>query len=209
MVTNNRVRVGILVLLCAVVFSCFAPLSYADMKKLNREDEVFECLCRQTDNKALIAGVMGYFSRESMFKPNAVAGWDVRNLGQEEDICVLFTRVIDEGLRDGSTREPFVMLIHDKFGGYGLGQWVSEAYLEGLYDYARSKGASIGDIETQCEFFFKSMSENKELMESIDGLTDARKVGRRIGYMYDGDDCGGAEIIADLSKAYYEQYFLK
>jgi hypothetical protein len=44
--------------------------------------------------------------------------------------------MIDAGLKDGSTRDLFLNKDNKRCGGYGLGQWFQQHYLEELYDYA-------------------------------------------------------------------------
>ena len=47
--------------------------------------------------------------------------------------------------------------VHDS-AGYGLAQWTFWSRKQGLYDYAKSTGRSIGDLTMQLEFLFQELS---------------------------------------------------
>ena len=72
-------------------------------------------------------------------RSNAVAGWDVRNVYSENDICETFTSEVDSGLHDGSTKEHFKTMTRIHYGGYGLGQWSADCYLDHLYEFTREE----------------------------------------------------------------------
>ena len=141
-------------------------------------------------------------------KSNAVAGWDVRNRwkGQEIDICEEFTTEVDSGLKRRKTKDYFKEMVSIKYGGYGLGQWLSPDYLEDLYEFARKQKTSIGDAKMQCEFIFVSLQKNERLWNELLDCRTAEQCGRRIGTLYDGNDEMGAEVIASAAKQYYKKF---
>lgn len=193
-----------------VIFSCLVPCAngdYADMPKpFSDEEEFWEMLSEYSPNDILTAGVMGFFYRESRLKADSVAGWPARDYGFDTSICETFTKLIDMGLEDGSSRDVFIEAVNIHFGGYGLGQWSNVQYLEHFYDFMKDKGGSIGDARLQCEFIFESLKLNEALWEDLLECTTAFQCGRRIGYKYDGTNDLGAETIASVADIYYRRF---
>lgn len=184
-----------------------ACATVTEYKSEESEDVIWEELSKYSPSDAITAGVMGYFQRESFMKSDAVAGWSSRNHAKGvTDICQEFVERIDAGLEDGSTKDRFIRLVNVHYGGFGLGQWSDVKYLEHFYDFTRDRGASIGDAENQCAFIFESMRQNEWLWNEINELDDPYRIGRRIGYLYDGTGELGAETIASYAKDYYRRY---
>lgn len=184
---------------------------YTKVHDEESENYIWNELSKYSPNDQITAGVMGYFWKESRMRSDAVAGWDVRNRwkGQDIDICEEFTREIDSGLSHGGTKDYFKEMVSIKYGGYGLGQWVSLDYLEDLYEFAKKEKTSIGDANMQCKFIFQSLQKNEKLWSELTTCRTAEQCGRRIGTLYDGNDETGAEIIASAAKQYYEKYHLE
>lgn len=190
----------IFILIHNLVVFAEMPKAYGD------ENEIWEYLSKYSPYDTINAGIMGYFFRESRLKSNAVAGWGDRNLNLKKDICETFTKQIDDGIKDGSTREMFIELISKTYGGYGLGQWYSINYLEHLYDLAQEENKSISDVELQCKFTIESLQKNEELWEELLKCDTAIQCGRRIGKKYDCTNEEGAEAIAGFALLYYEKF---
>ena len=170
------------------------------------EEFIWNELSKYSPSEFITAGIMGYFWRESYMRSDAVAGWPHRNLGQESDICETFTKKVDAGLEDGSSKDYFVEMVRLHYGGYGLGQWLGVGYLEHFYEFVREKNGSIGDAAVQCEFIFESLQRNEELWELLLETKDAERCGRQIGYMYDGTGSAGANTIGCRAKVYYKLF---
>mgnify|MGYP007122041607 CR=1 FL=1 len=181
---------------------------YTNVHDEESETYIWNELSKHSPNDQITAGIMGYFWKESRMKSNAVAGWDVRNRwkGQEIDICEEFTTEVDSGLKRRKTKDYFKEMVSIKYGGYGLGQWLSPDYLEDLYEFARKQKTSIGDAKMQCEFIFVSLQKNERLWNELLDCRTAEQCGRRIGTLYDGNDEMGAEVIASAAKQYYKKF---
>ncbi len=176
-------------------------------KKEASNDFLWETLSKYVDNEKIIAGIMGYFYRESSMRSDAIAGWGTRDKQQKCDTSLEFTIKVDEGLADGSSKEYFIKQVHTHFGGYGLGQWMSERYLDKLYDFAQEWGTSIGDAEMQCAFTVWSIEhQTPKLWEQLQNETNILTIGRKIGHLYDGTGEFGSETIASLAQGYYKKY---
>lgn len=100
------------------------------------------------------AALMGNLEAESGCKPVRVQG--DYNYGNADEYSQNYTNQVDNG---EVTRDQFV---HNGpgGGGYGLAQWTDPSRKEKLYDYAKSKGASIGDLKTQLEYLVQELSTN-------------------------------------------------
>lgn len=174
------------------------------------EEFLWETLSSMIDNEKIVAGIMGYFKRESELRSDAVAGWPVRDARTKTNFSMEFTQKVDEGLADGSTKEYFIEQVHIHFGGYGLGQWLSENFLDKLYDFAQEHGTSIGDAEMQCAFVLWSMEhQTPKLWKEIQNETDIWIIGRKIGHYYDGTGELGSSTIASHANEYYKKYATK
>lgn len=204
----------LLVLLFAYVMAgcteVYEPV-YTNVHDEESEVYIWNELSKHSPNDQITAGIMGYFWKESRMKSNAVAGWDVRNRwkGQETDICHEFTKDVDSGLKHGGTKDYFKEMVVIRYGGYGLGQWLSLDYLEDLYEFARKEKTSIGDARMQCEFIFLSLQKNERLWDELLNCRTAEQCGRRIGTLYDGNDESGAEIIASAAGQYYKKFHVE
>ena len=176
-------------------------------KTKSAEDFLWKTLSEIIDNEKIVAGIMGYFKRESQMRSDAIAGWATRDKRQQVDTSQVFTQEVDAGLIDGSSKEYFIEQVSIHFGGYGLGQWLSKKYLNELYDFAQEWGTSIGDAEMQCAFMIWSIEhQTPKLWEQIKDEKDIWIIGRKIGHLYDGTGSLGAETIASLAQGYYKEY---
>ena len=179
-------------------------------KKEASDDFLWETLSKYLDNEKIIAGIMGYFKRESQMRSNAIAGWGIRDYRVHGDSSAIFTEEVDKGLHDGSTKEYFIEQVHYHLGGYGLGQWMSKKYLEKFYDFAQEWGTSIGDAEMQCAFTVWSIeNQSQRLWEEIIDEKDIWIIGRKIGHLYDGTGELGSSTIASYAQEYYKKYATK
>ena len=177
-----------------------------EYKKEASDDFLWNTLCKYLDNEKIVAGIMGFFQRESKMRSDAVAGWGSRDY-EGYDSSQEFTQKVDEGLTDGSSRDYFINQVSTHLGGYGLGQWLSAHYLESFYDFAQEWGGSIGDAEMQCIFMIWSIEhQTPKLWQQIQDETDVWIIGRKIGRLYDGTGELGAETIASYAVEYYKKY---
>ena len=94
------------------------------------------------------AGLLGNLQAESGLRSNNLQNTYETKLGYSDDGYV--TAV------DNSTYTNF---IYDA-AGFGLAQWTYWSRKKSLYEYAKSKNKSIGDLEMQLEFLYKELSEN-------------------------------------------------
>lgn len=114
------------------------------------EEKVYNFLKSRGLNDYGTSGLMGNLLAESGLKPNNLQDTGNRKLGMSDDE---FTAAVDS---DALTKEQF---IYSEIG-YGLAQWTWHTRLKALYEYAKSEGTSIGDLEMQLNFLYKELSED-------------------------------------------------
>ena len=106
-----------------------------------------------------IAGIMGNFQAESALIPNNVQngyGWSDAD----------YTQQVDSG---AYSKDKFV---HDSIG-YGLAQWTWWTYKRDLYELAKQRGTSIGNLDTQLTFADNAFS-NASWGNQLKRATDVR-----------------------------------
>lgn len=94
------------------------------------------------------AGLLGNLQAESGLKSNNLQNTYERSLGYTDDKYVV---AVDNG--------TYTNFIYDS-AGFGLAQWTYWSRKKSLYEYAKSKNASIGSLEMQLDFLYKELSEN-------------------------------------------------
>ncbi len=180
---------------------------------LTEESEQFlwNTLMKYLDgNEKVVAGIMGYFRRESGLKSNAVPRWFERDAIEKIDSSNWYTEAIDQGLNDRTTKEAFLLDNNKnlkRLGGYGLGQWHAEMYLDALYEFARTWDTTIGDAEMQCAFMVWSLQNQRTpVWKEIKNENNIYTVGRKIAYGYDGAAAESAGVIISYTVEYYKKY---
>jgi len=93
------------------------------------------------------AGLMGNLYAESALRPNNLQNSYEKKLGMTDES---YTAAVDNG--------SYTNFVKDS-AGYGLAQWTYHTRKAALLDYAKSIGASIGDLDAQLGFLWKELSE--------------------------------------------------
>lgn len=96
------------------------------------------------------AAVMGNLFQESGYQPANVQNGTSADKAMGGDSG--YTSAVDSG---SYTRDQFI----SDSAGYGLAQWTSGGRKAGLYDLAKSRGDSIGSLDTQLDFLAQEMSQ--------------------------------------------------
>ena len=110
-----------------------------------------------------IAGIIGNLYAESGLSPINLQNTYNKslNLSDEE-----YTAAVDNG--------KYKNFIKDS-AGYGLAQWTFWSRKQNLYNYAKSKGTSIGNLQTQLEFLMSELSGYKNLLTLLKGTTSIQE----------------------------------
>ena len=142
--------------------------------------------------KAGAAGVMGNLEQESGNTSIKVQG-DYSADGQKSQE---YTKAADSGtgnfIRDGK--------------GYGLAQWTYWSRKQGLLDYAKSKGVSVGDLGMQLEHFNNEMQGYPSVVETLKTTND---VGQATATVCNDFERPGTPMLdkrKEFAQSYYNQF---
>ena len=137
------------------------------LKGNTREEQIWNFLKTEIGNDYGVAGLMGNLYAESGLNSQNLENLCERRLKEAgKSYCTdeTYTSAVDSGK---ISREEFLNPIPGKQYGYGLAQWTSAGRKAGLYDLVKSKGVSIGDLETQLEFLCYELKHSYKSVLSV------------------------------------------
>ncbi len=115
---------------------------------MTTKEKIYRCLIGAGLTAAGAAGLMGNLYAESGLKPKNLENKYEKSLGYTD---ASYTVAVDSG--------EYTNFVNDH-AGYGLAQWTYHTRKSALLAYARERGKSIGDLDTQVEFLCKELSED-------------------------------------------------
>lgn len=134
-----------------------------DLKKIRQElsdeEQIWKFLKDKGLNDFAAAGVMGNLYAESGLSSTNLENYYESSLGMTDEE---YTAAVDDG--------SYGNFVHDK-AGYGLAQWTYYSRKQNLLDYARTTGASIGNLAMQLEFLWGEMQGYGSMMETLAGAS--------------------------------------
>lgn len=132
---------------------------------------IWRALCAAGMTEAGAAAMLGNMQAESALRAdNAQDG--MTKLSDAD-----YTAQVDNGIYTNFTRDAV---------GYGLCQWTFSSRKAGLLAFARSRGASIGDIDMQVDFCIKELKEDfPALWKFLASTADLGKATERICKEYE------------------------
>ena len=156
------------------------------------------------------AGLMGNLEKESGLNPENLENLCERRLKEAgKPYCTdkTYTAAVDSGQ---ISRAEFLNPLPGKQYGYGLAQWTSTGRKAGLYDLAKSKGVSIGDLEMQLEFLIKELSTSyKGVLSVLKAAADVKTASDKVltGFERPADQSETAKTErARCGQAYFDKY---
>lgn len=163
-------------------------------------EKIWNYLKSKGFNDYACAGIIGNFDCESGLNPKNLQDSFQSRLGFDDET---YTALVDSGVY---TRTQF---IYDQ-AGYGLPQITWHTRKQSMYDLAKSRGASIGDPETQLEFFYKELSESfPSVLQALMSATSVREASDIMLLKYEcpADMSTAAQIKrASFGQKYYTQF---
>ena len=163
-------------------------------------EKIWNFLKSKGFNDYACAGIIGNFDCESGLNPKNLQDSCQARLGFDDET---YTALVDSGVY---TRTQF---IYDQ-AGYGLPQITWHTRKQSMYDFAKSRGASIGDLETQLEFFYKELSESfRSVLQTLMSATSVREASDIMLLKYEcpADMSTAAQIKrASFGQKYYTQF---
>ncbi len=133
----------------------------------NTAEKIWNYLIDAGLNAYGVAGLMGNLEAESGLNPKNLENLCERRLKEAgKPYCTdeTYTAAVDAGR---ISRDEFLHPLPGKQYGYGLAQWTSVDRKAGLYNLAKSKGTSIGDLETQLEFLLRELAASYKGVLSV------------------------------------------
>ena len=170
------------------------------MKISNVSEKIWSYLSSCGFNEFAVSGIMGNLYAESMLKPNNLQNTYEAKLGYTDDT---YTTAVDNG-----TYTHFC----DDRAGYGLAQWTHPKRKKSLYQYAKSKRTSIGDIDMQLEFIVKEIKSSSSLYKSLNDVSSVSAASDIILCKYENpynQSDSVKEKRCSLSQVYYDTYAKK
>lgn len=159
------------------------PLDYVDPENprpVSSSDINVNLAGNSNDNKNMVCMTL----RNSGFSSDAVAGMMV-NLQAESGFSPInlqnsyedslgftdssYTLAVDNGSYSANS------FIHDS-AGYGLAQWTYYSRKQNLYNYAKSRNTSIGDLGMQLEFFVQELQGYSDVYKYVTGNYSADSI---------------------------------
>lgn len=106
-------------------------------------------------NDFAIAGLMGNLKAESNLRPDNLQNTYENRLDLSD---AEYTKAVDDGSYKNFVKDS---------AGYGLAQWTFWSRKQNLLDFAKERGASIGDLQMQLEFLWKELQGYKTVMQAL------------------------------------------
>ncbi len=174
------------------------------------EEQIWNFSMARVGNAYGVAALMGNLYAESGLNPRNLENLCERRLREAgKPYCTdeSYTAAVDSGKID---REEFLHPLPGKQYGYGLLQWTTAGRKAGLYDYVKSKGVSIGDLEAQLEYLFKELGASyKAVLNALKTAASVREASDIVLKKFECpvDQSEAAKVKrAGYGQKYYEQY---
>ena len=102
-----------------------------------------------------IYALFGNLYAESAMNPKNLQNTSEKKLGLTDEA---YTAAVDNG--------SYTNFVHDS-AGFGIAQWTFWSRKQGLLEFCRKAGKSIGDGMTQAEYLYKELSENYKAVLTV------------------------------------------
>ena len=171
-----------------------------DVNKKDDSEIIWDYLIKECKlNEYAAAGIMGNLYAESGLKSTNLQNSYEKKFGLSDEE---YTKSVDEGTY---LKETF---IHDK-AGYGLAQWTYWSRKQGLYEFTKEKGVSIGDLIMQLEYFWKEICSKPSLKLRLQNAKSIREASNIMLHDYErpADQSKGVENKREaFSRTFYKLY---
>lgn len=162
------------------------------------EEKIWNYLKGKGLNNYGISGLMGNLYAESGLHPTNLQNSYEKKLGFTDDT---YTTAVDNG--------DYTNFVKDS-AGYGLVQWTYWSRKQNLLNFARAKGASIGNLEMQLDFLYKELSEGyKAVLSILKSAKNVREASDAVLLKFErpADQSTSVQVKrAGYGQKYYEKY---
>lgn len=174
---------------------------YSEVSKLTNEKIIWDFLKSQGLSDCGTAGLMGNLYAESALKSTNLQQTYEKTLGMTDD---KYTAAVDNG--------TYTNFIKDK-AGYGLAQWTYWSRKENLYNFAKEKNSSIGDLQMQLEFLWWELSNNyKSLTKLLSTTSSIQEASNEVLFKFERPANQNESVQAKRAaygQKYYDKYAIK
>lgn len=164
----------------------------------SNEKEIWDYLKKKIGNDYGVAGTIGNLYAESGLNPKNLEGTYEKKLGySDEGYCA----AVDNG--------TYANFVNDS-AGWGLCQWTWWTRKQNLYNFAKSKGKSIGDLTMQLDFLFKELNEgHKSLLNTLKNAKSVAEASSAFMLKFErpyDQSLTAQQKRANLGQKYYDKY---
>lgn len=129
----------------------------------NTEEKIWNYLLGNISNEYGVAALMGNLEAESGLMTTNLQDSTENRLNYTDET---YTAAVDSG--------KYTNFAHDS-AGYGLAQWTYSSRKQGLIDYVRSAGKSIGDLGCQLAYLMKELTTSyKSVLNALKTATSVK-----------------------------------
>lgn len=165
------------------------------------EEKIWNFLIGKGLNEHGAAGLMGNLYAESGLSPINMQNSYEKKLGYTDET---YTQSVDNG--------DYTNFIKDS-AGYGLAQWTFWSRKQNLINFVRSRGKSIGDLESQLEFLYKELSDGyKSVLTALKSSKTVLEASTAVLTGYEKPAGQGLTVKAkraSYGQKYYNKYAVK
>lgn len=153
------------------------------------KEQIFNFLVDSGATPEGAAGLMGNLEAESGCKSVRVQG--DYSYSNPEEYSASYTSQVD----DGTISEDDFVYRGPNGGGYGLAQWTATNRKQNLYNYAKSKGTSIGDLQTQLEFLVQELQSGySSIWNMMTTSNDMKSVSNIVLHSFENPASQGSDV---------------
>ena len=166
----------------------------------NNEEKIWNYLKSKGLNDYACASLMGNLQAESGLNSCNMENSYEREKGFTD---TTYVQAVDNGTY---TKEQFI----DDQVGFGIAQWTWWARKKALYEYAKSKGASIGNLEVQLEFLYQELSTSyKGVLSALKNATSILEASNVVLFKFENPYDKSVSVQdrrAKLGQGFYDKY---
>lgn len=167
---------------------------------MTNEEKIWNFLNEKIGNAYGTAGLVGNLQSESGLNPKNLENYYESRLGFTDEAYV---QAVDNGTY---TKDQFV---YDQ-AGFGIYQITYWSRKKGFYEYVKSKGASIGDLEVQLEYLYKELSTSyKSVLSTLKNATSILEASNAVLFKFENPADQSVRVQnlrASFGQKFYDKY---
>ena len=167
---------------------------------MTNEQKIWNFFKSKGLNDYSCAGLMGNLQSESGLNPKNLENYYESRLGFTDETYV---QAVDNG---SYTKEQF---IYDQ-AGFGIYQLTYWSRKKGFYEYVKSKGTSIGNLEVQLEYLYQELSTSyKSVLSTLQNATSVLEASNAVLFKFENPADQSVRVQnyrASLGQGFYDKY---